>query len=141
MAQAQTRNGVGVLDPQSLLSPYLNVIAGLDGVFENVHESRQRPGALVNAWVLGRDSPHPNFAVLVTCEELLPGDYNRFHQAAVGLEAAELLEILPNSDVLAVGAGVQQVSGGGQRVDVPFLANKGADEAVLRHVVFEWPPR
>lgn len=66
-------------------------------------------------------------------EYLAIGHDDRLDQAAAGLERRELLEVLPHTDVLAVGAGVEQLPGGGQGVDVALLANQRPDEGVLGH--------
>lgn len=86
----------------------------------------------MDARVLRVNLPNADFAVLVTGVDLLTGDDYGFNQAAVGFESAELLEILPDTDVLAVGAGVEQFSGGGEGVDVSLFTDEGTDEAVER---------
>jgi len=88
----------------------------------------------VHAGVLGRHLPDADFAVLVPREDFLPRQNYGFDQSAVRFEPRILLKVLPNTDVLAVGARVQEVAGSRQRVYVSLLADKRTHQRVLRQV-------
>lgn len=84
----------------------------------------------MDARVPTRYLPDPDLTVLVTGEDLFPSDYDGFNQTAVGFESGEFLLVLPDADVFAVGAGVEEVAGGGEGVNVAFLADEGSHEDV-----------
>lgn len=113
-----------MLDPDGAPLPAdLDVVPGLDRGLKNVEERRHGAGALVDARVLRADLPHPDLAVLVAGEDLVVGDDDRLNEAAVGLEGGEVLHPFPNPNVLAVGAGVEDVVLRREGVDVAFLAD------------------
>jgi len=110
----------------------LNVVAGFNGALEDVFKRGQRAGAFVHARVLGRDLPDADFAVLVPREDFLSRQDYGFDQSAVGFEPRILLQVLPHTNVLAVGPRVQEVTGSRQRVYVSLLSDKRTHERVLR---------
>lgn len=129
---AQARNSVAVLNPQRRpVAFHLDVVAGLNRSLKNVEKRRKCPGAFMDGRILGINLPNPNFPVLVSGENLVPGDYNGLHKSTVGFERPELLHLLPNTYILAVGAGVQNPIPSRQRIDVALFADEGANEAVL----------
>jgi len=107
LVQAESRNGVEMLHLHRVPVPAnLHVILGVDGTLHVFFERRQAPDAFMLAWILGRDLPHPDLAVLVAGEDFPAGDYYGFNQSTAGFEAGVVLEMLPDSYILAVGAGV-----------------------------------
>lgn len=109
--------------------PRLDVVGGFDGAHEEFRESGESADPLIDGGVLGRGTPHPDLTVLVAGEYSVPGDDDGLDEAAAGPEAGELLPALPDTDVPAVGSGVQKIACGGEGVYVAFLADEGAHEA------------
>lgn len=63
----------------------------------------------MNLIILGMNLPNPNLAILMSGENLIAGDDNGLDKATIGFKGGEFLQILPNPDVLTVGARIEKI--------------------------------
>ncbi|POO02651.1 hypothetical protein TorRG33x02_016370 [Trema orientale] len=119
-----------------MVSSDLDVVTRLNGTLYEVFQRGQSPDSLVTRRVFGRDFPNSDLPILVTRIDLLPGYDYSLDQPAIRLEPGILPLVFPDPDVLGVGASVQQVARGGQRVYVAFFSDERAHEDVGEVVVW-----
>ena len=71
----------------------------------------------------------------MTGEDFLIRQYYGFHQTAVRFEPGMFLEILPDTNVLAVGTGEKKITGGSEGIDVSLLSDKRTYEGFMQGAV------